>query len=423
MKTCFCTPIPSGRISTNGKLEIRVAAKALDNVTIRISQNGSLLKEEGPFKAAADLQETKIYPDLKGIIGTIDLTVEFHDAAGQAIGSESFPYEVVASDVHSTCLLDGCWVSIYHWSNAEARYFNPGLKKLTDDGWRQTVRSMHKIGITSILIQNVFDSPYYAYQHEMTADKYDGLAFYPSKIYPQRMELAAHDPIEAILSEADKCDMAVFPGVGLYAWFDFSPESLKWHERVTTELWERYGHHKSLYGWYLSEEMMGDLYYGYDPVPDEKYKDIAPFFAEYKKFVHELTPTKPVAMAPDNVKMQVYRKQWLPILSNIDILIPFAFARTENNVAEIAKLCAETNTHFWVDMEIFANPFDNGLAPKTYEDLIKEIHNYDVLEQVYGYQYTGLMNEPGHRNNVGGPKTEDLYVKYEAYQEKVRRLK
>lgn len=422
MNQYFCTPVPSGRISINGKLELRIAGDDVAYVHINVFQNYAVIRDCGNFDVAGNRAETKLYPDLKGIIGQIVIEIRYYDTQGIQKKALNIPYEIVSSDVHSTCLLDGCWVTLYHWSEAEGRYFNAGLKKLTDDDWRQVVRSMHKIGITSILIQNVFDSEYYAYQHQMTADHYAGKAFYPSKIYPERMDIAASDPIEAILSEADQCNMAVFPGVGLYAWFDFSPESLEWHKRVTQELFDRYGHHPSLYGWYISEEMMGDLYYTYDPVPDEKYQDIIDFFAEYKKFVSRLTPTKPVAMAPDNVRMQCYRKQWLPILKNIDILIPFAFARTENNVAEIAKLTAETGTHFWVDMEIFANPFDDGLVPKTYEDLIKEIHQYDVLEQVYGYQYTGLLNEPGYRKNVGEERTEELYVKYLDYQQKVRNL-
>lgn len=164
---------------------------------------------------------------------------------------------------------------------------------------------------------------------------------------------------------------------------------------------------------------MGALYYGYDPVPDEKHHDIAAFFREYKQFVHDLTPTKPVALAPNNIHMDWYRKEWRPILENLDIMIPFAFARSENNIPQIAEMCAETGTHFWVDMEIFAFPFDEGLAPKTCENLIKEIHCYDMLEQVYGYQYTGLMNEPGHRMGLGREDTEQVYTDYQAYYQSV----
>ena len=52
------------------------------------------------------------------------------------------------------------------------------------------------------------------------------------------MDIAAEDPIEAILSEADKQGMQVLMGVGMFAWFDFTPESLEWHKRVAKELWD-----------------------------------------------------------------------------------------------------------------------------------------------------------------------------------------
>lgn len=419
MKQQYCTPVPARRVSENGRLELRLASQEAQQVRVQAVRADGSVRDCGSFPITAGLALNKVYPDTAGLIGKFTLCITFLTADGQALETLEQDYEIVRSDVHSTCLLDGCWVSIYHWSDDEARHFNPALRELDDDGWKQQVYSMHKIGVTSVLIQNVFDSARYVHQHDMTADTYDGRAFYDSALYPGRMPIKAQDPIEAILTAADECDMAVFPGVGLYAWFDFSPESLEWHKRVTRELHERYGHHKSFYGWYISEEIMGALYYGYDPVPDEKHHDIAAFFREYKQFVHDLTPTKPVALAPNNIHMDWYRKEWRPILENLDIMIPFAFARSENNIPQIAEMCAETGTHFWVDMEIFAFPFDEGLAPKTCENLIKEIHCYDMLEQVYGYQYTGLMNEPGHRMGLGREDTEQVYTDYQAYYQSV----
>ena len=71
--------------------------------------------------------------------------------------------------------------------------------------------------------------------------------------------------IEAVLSAADKkyvlmnapADhvediLAVLPGIGMYAWFDFTPESLAWHCRAAEEIFARYGHHRSFYGFYIS---------------------------------------------------------------------------------------------------------------------------------------------------------------------------
>ena len=69
-------------------------------------------------------------------------------------------------------------------------------------------------------------------------------------------------------------------------------------------------------------------------------------------------------------------------------------------------------------MEIFRFPFEEGaLVPKDFPALLKEIHDYDMLEQVYGYQYTGMLNEPGKNDkHLGGPATEELYEEFYKYQ-------
>ena len=156
----------------------------------------------------------------------------------------------------------------------------------------------------------------------------------------------------------------------------------------------------------------------------KKYKDIQNFFKEFKEFAHKLAPTKPVALAPNNINMHLYQDEWRDIMLNLDILIPFAFARSENNIPQIAEMCKKWDVHFWVDMEIFKFPFEDGaLVPKSFDELIHEIHEYDVLEQIYGYQYTGLLNEPGHRNGLGREETEILYTQFEKYQKEIREVK
>ena len=120
--------------------------------------------------------------------------------------------------------------------------------------------------------------------------------------------------------------------------------------------------------------------------------------------------------------MHLYREQWKGILDNLDILIPFAFARSENNIPQITEMCNASGVHFWVDMEIFRFPFVNGaLVPKDFEGLLKEIRDYDMLEQIFGYQYTGLLNEPGKNGrHLGGEETETLYARFYDYQKKKR---
>lgn len=164
--------------------------------------------------------------------------------------------------------------------------------------------------------------------------------------------------------------MHVLLGVGLFAWFDFSEQSLEWHRRVARELFQRYGGHASFYGWYVSEEIMGDLYYSYMPHSAERWKELAVFFREFRTFVQELAPTKPVAFAPNNVRFHLYAEEWKTILPFIDILIPFAFARDPEhlNVVQMKQICDECGTHMWVDMEMFPGaPLRMGLYPRRWK--------------------------------------------------------
>ena len=82
------------------------------------------------------------------------------------------------------------------------------------------------------------------------------------------------------------------------------------------------------------------------------------FFREFRTFVQELAPTKPVAFAPNNVRFHLYAEEWKTILPFIDILIPFAFARDPEhlNVVQMKQICDECGTHMWVDMEMFREP-------------------------------------------------------------------
>ena len=239
MQKNYCTPIPAARISDKVSPELKIATEnAFAAEIYAVTAGGRTLL--GKYDLKKGLESNRIYPDLGDITGKFEFEINFKDNDGNTEETIRIPYEVVKSDVPSTGMIDGCWITLYHWSEAEGTYFNEGLKNLDADGWRQIIYSMHKAKITSVLIQNVFDAGNYAYQHNMTVDTYDGKAFYPSKLYKNRMPIRCEDPLEVILTAADECGMHVFPGVGMYAWFEFSPDSLEWHKRVTVELNERY---------------------------------------------------------------------------------------------------------------------------------------------------------------------------------------
>ena len=414
--------IPGRRISTAYQPELVIDTQEETELTYTVIQNDRVCKEVKLAVPASD-EYTRIHLDLAGITGEIELAFCLQSQSDTI--EKNIPYEIIDSPVRSTRLLDGCWISLIHWSDDEARHFNNGLRKLTDKQWQDKIEDMHKLGIYGVMIQNMFDSTAYVFEHSQGLDQYEGKAFYPSKLYPKRYEgLTIQDPLEAILSKADELDMQVFVGVGLYAWFDYSKDSLEWHKRVATELYEMYGHHKSFYSFYISEELHGSFYDTYRPAHKEAWTDVVDFFEEFAKHIKTIAPTKPISMAPNNIEFELHREKWGPTLKNIDILLPFAFARDLDhlNIKEIQEICNTAGTHFWVDMEIFDFPFDKtGLVPKKYDDLLNEIKIYDDLENIFGYQYTGLINNPEHDFGLGNEETKIIFERYLRYYQNVKK--
>lgn len=334
--------------------------------------------------------------------------------------------EVIASPIRSTRTIDGAWVGIAHWSEEEGRYWNATIRKLTENDWREQMRGMHSIGMDTVVIQESFRNQEYYGRNSISTTGYKGLAYYPSDLFPGRAQVAAHDAIEAILSEADRLNMNIFLGVGMYAWFDFSAASLDWHKKVAAELWHRYGHHPSFYGWYVSEETYGSL------IPDEgeqakdRYrKEVITFFTEFQAFCRQLAPEKPIMLAPNAHGMMLSQDVWPLVLKHLDIVCPFAFHRmpagdiTGEQSAEIwQSMCDKAGAHLWMDMEAFLFQ-ENALIPRPIGGLIQDLQRFPNFEKILCYQYPGIFNSPETKVQPGGPPTVALYRDYLRYLQSI----
>lgn len=336
----------------------------------------------------------------------------------------SQPIEVLDSKKRTTGRIGGAWVGLYHWSETEGAPWNAELKKMTAEQWKELVRAMHEVGMNIIVLQEVFRHEATVGQHNLTVQTYPGKAFYPSKLYPGRVPIATEDPIQAILSEADRLGMHVFVGVGSFAWFDFGEESLRWHLNVADELWERYGHHKSFYGWYISEEIEGGLSAGArdEPLMTQRHEEIVHFFEVFRRHVDQYGPDKPVMLATNAHHIRYGKHVYPALLENLDILCPFAFHRMpaddmtgEQAAATLQQLCDAAGSHLWMDMEIF-DFAPNGLVPRPIEGLMDDLNRFPIFEKILCYQFPGLMNAPWMSRHPGGPATIKLY---EAYKERL----
>ena len=324
--------------------------------------------------------------------------------------------QIIKSDARSLRRLAGAWVDLYHHDPAEGKPFNEELGKMTDPQWRELVRAMQEVEQNLLVITMMFQNFTHRGRHRIETEGYQGKGYYPSRLFPGRMAIAARDPLEAILSEADQLGMHVMPGVGMYAFFDFTPGALRWHKQVAAELWERYGHHPSFYGWYISAEKDGGL------GDAEERREIVGFFQELTPYLRRLAPDKPVMLAPNCYRLRGAEATYRQLLPHLDILCPFGFHRMpagdlpgEEAATLMQSLCDETGCHLWMDLESFV--FRNGveLHPRPIQGLISDFSRFANFEKTLHYQFPGLMCAPWMSRRPGGDAAVQLYRDYQKF--------
>ncbi len=408
--------LPPSPISSRVPIDIRMAAETAAPANYELKINETPLSS-GPLHSHGKWQYAEYRLDPASYTGSNILKFRVLDASANELACCEKKLEVLETGTRSTRLIDGAWCGLYHWSEAEGRLWNRELRNFTAGDWRELVQGMHDLGMDIIVIQELFRNEEYYGKHQIERNGYRGKSFYPSALVPERMSIACEDPVEEILAAADHLDMMVLPGIGMYAWFDFTPGSLNWHCRVAEEVYERYGHHKSLYGWYISEEVFGNLNYG----PDTE-RHIVEFFRQFGALRNRLEPTMPVMLAPNCFHVPASLDAWNNLARELDIICPFGFHRMEASdigagavIDLFQKIADENGAHLWLDMEAFLFHPDQALYPRPMDEITTELEGFQGFEKILCYQYPGLFNAPASKRKPGGPDTVQLYHDYLQY--------
>jgi len=432
------TLIPPGRVTDKINLDIRcgivnnraVAQQMKTSVYLNEVCPDSLLYYSLITLPPNGSKELRVDLSTAGLVG--DNNVVFIVSTSDGEYQINKVFTVVPSDIRSTRLIDGAFVGLYHWSEEEGKHWNRDIRQVTCDQWREIIRSMHDVGMDIVVLQELFRNQAYVGKHSITTENYSGRAFYPSNLYSGRMDISCADPVEVILSECDALGMHVMMGVGMFAWFDFTDESLKWHEMVCRELWDMYGHHPSFYAFYISEECAGNLYNNEtEPAMQQKRKvEIANFFREYKQYTSSFAPAKPVMLATNSMGLLQGADGYPALLENLDILCPFGFARMPEEdlmgkeAADMLQgFCDKAGSHLWFDLEAFLFNPDQSLSPRPIKEIVSDLQMFENFEKVICYQYPGVFNDPRMSVRIGEKNTVDLYKKYKVYREKVLKKK
>jgi hypothetical protein len=341
-------------------------------------------------------------------------------APGAAAVEKEWPLWVVPAATRALPLLQGGWLDALGLSSS----VYPRNREATEQDVRDTVGAMKRVGMSVAILTYV---------------EYFGRFFYPSALTffdrdtgkPAQGQWFPFDVIEAVLSEADRHGMHVFLGLGRGGDTFLLQNGLQDRQRLQTaaetskrvaaELWQRYGHHPSFYGWYLTHEV-NDLAAAsayYDPVAD---------------FCHSLCADKPVMAAPDGTP--VLSKDTLA-RSKVDIFayqdavgpgyIPGKYTyEPENRLATLEQVYSEyrrvhegTRKHLWADLEVWqmAGPEYGHPFPASFDRVRRQIEiEAKHVELLTAYEVLGFLEAPESTLKLTDSRAAKLYRDYDAYR-------
>lgn len=335
---------------------------------------------------------------------------EFLRTAG--IGLLGLPYLMklqAASLGKSIKPIEGSWFEFQHHSEVEGKYWNMTLENFTAQQWDAKVKEIADAGMRYLVLLDV---------------AIYGKSFYPSKLLPQH-KMGCEDPLEVILTAADKYGIHFFVSNGFFGnWRDPAflmkdPGVNSLRLKAMNEVAEKYGHHKSFYGWYYPNETGINGHY------DD-------FFIEYVNTssaeAYKLMPNGKTLIAPYGTRKVIADEQYVRQIEqlNVDFIayqdeIGVEKTQVEQSAGYFESLYTlhkkASKSRLWADVEVFrfeGKVYNSALLPAPPERVIGQLEAISpFVEKILIYQYIGMMNAPNSKAFAGHPDSTELYRKLE----------
>ena len=308
----------------------------------------------------------------------------------------------------------GSWFEFEHHNQPEGKYWNPTVPKFTTEQWKAKIKEMHEAGLEYLV---------------MLAVAYEGKTYYPSSLQP-RHDYVCDDPLEAVLDAADSCGIKFF--VSNDYWTDWTQvgKAMKdeaiWRlrEKGMEEVAEKYGHHKSFYGWYYPHES------GLNGSIDET---TISYVNRCTQKAKALTPKALTLIAPYGTKTLRYDDNFISQLDRLDIDImayqdEVGVRKTVAGTAgqyyeDLYKMHAKAGrSRLWADLEIFefeGDTYRSALIPASFDRIRTQLEDISpYVEHILIYQYLGMMNRPDSPAFAGHPDSGKLYTDYMNWMKK-----
>jgi hypothetical protein len=420
------TVVPPGPVSDKASVELRVA---VPNLSV-----GSRTAEVSFFWDVADrahliaAQTASVAPHERALVHhwancarrTGSHTLIARVTHGGRATELRWPLTIAPSDTTALPRFGAVWFD----PGGLTAYAHEGA--MTEAEVRGMVDAMHSLAISAAIITYV---------------EYFGRFYYPSAIrfYDRDTKAEASgmmydfDVVEAVLAAADRHGMHVFLGLGRGGdtpllwdfeapdWAARNEAAVHVSQRVASELWRRYRHHGSLYGWYLTHEM-ADLAKAaayYDPVAE---------------FCHALSPDKPVMVAPAGTPVitpALLRASQVDVFAYGDAVgagyVPGKYTyQPENRLRMLDGIYRQyrawhegTGKHLWTDLELWEMDGSQGYAgacPAAWERVRRQLAaEAPYVEFITAYEISGFMQAPGAGARLKDVRAERLYSDYGAY--------
>lgn len=305
--------------------------------------------------------------------------------------------------------ITGTWFEFQHHSEAEGKYWNDTCKEFTDEQWKEKVREIAACGMKYIVLMNtaiVRENNQYAY--------------FETDIFPFS-DIAAKDPIGALLSVADEVGIKVFISCGFYgSWRRpadniSSPEVSARTYKAMKQLFCKYGGHTSFYGWYLPDEtcIIGHFAAGF----------IA-YVNRIAAFSDQISPGMKILIAPYGTKLAVTDRKFVSQLKEMNA----DFIAYQDEVGVKKSTVKQTARYFsklrkahdkagksalWADIELFdfeGFVYKSALIPASSDRIEKQIESVSpYVDEILCYQYIGILNQENSKAFCGHPLSVRLY--------------
>lgn len=313
----------------------------------------------------------------------------------------------------------GTWFEFRHHTAVEGKYWDNECKTFTDEQWVEKIEEIASLGMKYIVLMAA------ALKLENEEECY-----FESDIFPMA-KLECKEPMRIMFETADKYDIKIFVSCGYYGIYTdvynnmTSPIVRDRAFRAMEQIYKKYGHHKSFYGWYYPDETCVDKYFN---------EEFITYVNQYSAKAHEIDSSKKTLIAPYGTNIIVADEKYVEQLKQLDV----DFVAYQDEVGVRKSSPESTGEYYkalkiahdkagrskiWADVEIFdfeGDVYKSALIPADPDRVIKQLEQVSpYVDEILCYQYQGMVNKPGTLSYCGSGESEKLYQAIKKYNDSI----